>query len=156
MIKLLLIFMLSVLALILVVVSAGFFISSLYLLYLRIFHSGEIAAALCGASLLLLAILLLLGVVLVKSRLSKFKAPKLQQKIQAISENPAEQALEIVKTYPFRSAFTALASGFVLGFCPKLRDHLIDGVSTYIKTGSIADSLKALKTNPDDDEHNPC
>lgn len=135
------------------IVSAGFFISSLYLLFLKIFHSGEIAAALSGVSLLLLAILLLLVAVLVKSSLFKFKTPKVQQTIQAISENPAEQTLEIVKTYPFRSAFAALASGFVLGFCPKVRDHLIDGVATYIKTGSIADSLKALKTTADDQEN---
>lgn len=154
MIKLLLIFMLSVVALVLVVVSAGFFISSLYLIFFRIFHSGEIAAALSGASLLLLALLLLLAVVLIKSSMLKFKTPKLKQKIQSIAENPAEQTLEMVKAYPFRSAFAALASGFIIGFCPKVRDHLIDGVATYIKTGSVADSLKALKTTADDHQEN--
>jgi hypothetical protein len=146
-IKVVLIFILLVVALILVVVSAGFFISSLYLVLHKIFHHGEIAAALCGAALLLLALLLLLAAVCVKSSLLKLKAPKLKEKIQEITNNPAEQGLEIVKAYPYRSVFTALASGFVLGFFPKVRDHLIDGVVTYMKTGSIADSLKSLKSD---------
>jgi hypothetical protein len=154
-IKVILIFILSVLALILVVVSAGFFISSLYLVFHKIFHQGEIAAALSGASMLILALLLLIVIAFIKSSLLKFKAaPKLQQKIENISKNPAEETLNLVKAHPFSSAFTALASGFILGFFPKLRDNLIDGVSTYMKTGSIPDSLKAFKTNPDENEDN--
>lgn len=150
MIKIVLIIILSMVAFILVLVGVGFLISSLYFYFLTIVASKTLAALFCGAAFLLIAILLLLIAVLIKSSLFKFKAPKLQAKLKSITDDPAAEALNIVKEYPFRSAFVAVTSGFVLGLCPKLRDSLIEGVTTYMQTGSVADSLKSMKSKEDD------
>lgn len=146
--KIILMIALSVVALILIIVGVGFFISSLYLYLVTAFHNTTLATFFCGLAIILLAILLLLVVLLIKSSLLKFKAPKFQQvqeKIEEIKGDP----LHLVQQYPFRSAFIAVASGFVVGFCPKLRDSLIDGVSAYLNTGSVAESLKAMKSKED-------
>ena len=142
---------LSVVALILVLAGVGFFISSLYFYLVNAFHNSAIAASFCGLALLLIAILLLLIVVLIKSSLFKFKAPKLRQKLAEIKNDPSAEALNLVKEYPFRSVFVAIGSGFLLGFCPKLRDGLIDGVATYLNTGSLAESLKSMKSKEESD-----
>jgi hypothetical protein len=153
MIKIILIVILSVVAFVLVLVGVGFFISSLYFYLLNAFHNPAIAASFCGLGLLLLAIFLLLIVLLIKSSLFKWKKPaRLKAQFQAVREDPAGETLQLIKKYPFRSVAAAVASGFALGFFPKLRNSLIDGVATYINTGSLADSLKSMKTTEDDEE----
>lgn len=150
--KIIFMILLSVIALILIMVGLGFFISALFLFFVSIVHNSMLAALLCGGAFLVAAILLFLIVILIKSTLFKFKnvsSKKLKEKIEEITEDPADVALHVVKEYPFRSALTALASGFVIGFFPKVRDTLIDGVATYISTGSIPESLKAMKSKED-------
>jgi hypothetical protein len=147
-----LIIILSVIALILIIVGVGFFISSLYLYLAAAFNDSKLATFFCGLALLLIAILLLLIAILIKAKLFKFKAPKVKAKLEAIRDNPGAEALHLVQKYPFRSAFVALGSGFLLGFSPKLRDSLIDGAATYLNTGSLAESLKSMKSGVEDDE----
>ncbi len=145
-----LIILFLVVAFIMVLVGVGFFISTLYLYLLALVHSSILATLFCGAAFFVIAILLLLMAVLIKSQLFKIKAPKLKAKIEAVQEDPAGEALNLVHHYPFRSALVAISSGFLLGFFPKLRDKVIDGVVTYAKTGSIAESLKSLKSDEED------
>ncbi len=147
-----LIIIFSVIALILIVVGMGFFISSLYLYLAVAFNDSRLATVFCGLALLLIAILLLLIVILIKARLFKFRAPKMEAKLEAIRDNPGAEALHLVQKYPFRSAFVALSSGFLLGFSPTLRDTLIEGAATYLNTGSLAETLKSLKSGGKDDE----
>lgn len=143
---------LSVVALILIFVGVGFFISSLYLYLVTAFHNTTMAAFFCGLSILLFAILLLLIAILIKSSLFRFKPPKLPSKMAELSDDPGDVALQVVQQYPFRSALVALASGFIVGYFPRLRDSLIDGVSTYLNTGSIAETLKAFKSEEKDND----
>lgn len=143
--------LLSVIALVLIMVGLGFFISALFLFFVSIVHNSMLAALLCGGSFLVAAILLFLIVIIIKSTLFKFKASKkLKEKVEEIQEDPADAALHVVQEYPFRSALAAVASGFIIGFFPKVRDTLIDGVATYINTGSISDSLKAMKSKEEE------
>jgi len=136
---------LSLIALILIVTGAGFFISSLYLYLAAALQNSAMAAFFSGLAIILLAILLLLIVILIKSSLFKFKTFK-NAKIEIGNNNlSSEEAVNLVKEYPYSSALVALGSGFLLGFCPTLRNSLIDGVSTYMRTGSVADSLKSMK-----------
>jgi hypothetical protein len=145
-----LIIVLSVIALVLILVGVGFFISALYLYLLSVFNDPRIATVLCGIAFLLIAILLLLIAILIKSNLFRFKSAKLEAKVKAIKENPGAEALQLVQKHPFSSAFVALGSGFLLGFFPKLRDSLIDGAATYLNTGSLSESLKSLKSKEDE------
>jgi uncharacterized membrane protein YbhN (UPF0104 family) len=147
-----LIIILSVIALILIVVGVGFFISSLYLYLAVAFNDSRLAAFFCGLALVLVAILLLLIMLLIKSKLFKFRAPKIEARLEAIRDNPGAEALHLVQKYPYRSAFVALGSGFLLGFSSKLRDSLIDGAATYLNTGSLAESLKSMKSGGEDDD----
>jgi hypothetical protein len=150
--KIIFMILLSVIALILIMVGLGFFISALFLFFVSVVHNSMLAALLCGGSFLVAAILLFLIVIIIKSTLFKFKSSKsskklkLKEKVEEIKADPAEAAIHVVQEYPFRSALTALASGFIIGFFPKVRDTLIDGVATYINTGSVADSLKSMKS----------
>lgn len=141
----------TVVALLLILVGVGFFIASMYFYLLTAFHNPALATFFCGLSLLIIAILLLLIVILIKSTLFKFKGPKLtaavQAKVQAIADDPCAEALHVVQEYPFRSSLIAVGAGFLLGFFPQLRNNLIDGVVTYLKTGSVADSLKTMKSD---------
>lgn len=142
------IIILSVIALALILTGIGFFISSLYLYLETLLHNPILAAIASGFAFLIAAVILFIFVMIIQSTLFKFKQPKFA-KIKAIKDNPSE-AIHLVEEHPFASAFVAVASGFVLGFCPKLRDHIIDGVTTYMKTGSIADSLKSMKSDEND------
>ena len=76
----------------------------------------------------------------------------MEAKLEAIRDNPGAEALHLVQKYPFRSAFVALGSGFLLGFSPTLRDTLIDGAATYLNTGSLAETLKSMKSGGEDDD----
>jgi membrane protein implicated in regulation of membrane protease activity len=153
MIKIILIVILSIIALILTLVGTGFFISALYFYFLSLLHTKTLVALCCGGSFLVIAILLLLFAMIIKSTLFKVKIPKkLQQQYQSVKEDPTGEALNLVKHYPFRTLAAALTSGLILGFFPKVRDSLIEGVSTYLKTGSVADSLKSLKSDNTEDQ----
>ncbi|MBS0351823.1 MAG: hypothetical protein JSR33_11700 [Proteobacteria bacterium] len=153
MIKIILIVILSIIALILTLVGTGFFISALYFYFLSLVHSKALATLCCGGAFLIIAILLLLLAMVIKSTLFKVKVPKkLQQKYQDVTTDPAGEALNLVQHYPFRTLAAALTSGLVLGFFPKVRDSLIEGISTYLKTGSVADSLKSLKSDNQEEE----
>lgn len=137
---------LSVIALALILAGLGFFISSLYLYLETVLHNPIFAAIASGLAFLALAILLFLLVLLIKASLFKFHQPKFE-KIKAIKENPGGEALHLIQEHPYGSAFVAVASGFVLGLFPKLRNRLIDGVATYMQTGSVADTLKSMKSD---------
>lgn len=150
-VKIGLIILFSIGAFLLVLISLGFFISTLYLYLLSLVHNSILATILCGAAFLLVAFLFLLLVAIIKSRLFNIKAPKLKSKITAVKSDPAGEALDLVHKHPFGSVLVAVSSGFLLGFFPKLRDKIIDSAATYINTGSIAESLKSLKTDDEDE-----
>ena len=143
---------LTVAALFLVLVGLGFFISALYLYLLTALHNNSaLATFFTGLAMVVIAILLLLFVLLIKSSLfSSFKLPKKPSK-QADSPhtgNPvANNALNLLQKYPLQTALFGLASGFLLGFSPKIRNSLIDGAATFLETKSIAESLKAMKSS---------
>lgn len=136
---------LSAVGLILIGVGVGFVISSLYLYLVTAFHNTTMAAFFCGLTVLLLAILLFLIAILIKTSLFTLKAPKSHSKVVA-NDFSGEGALQLIQEYPFRSTLVALASGFLVGLSPKLRNHLIDGAATYLNTGSVAESLKSMKS----------
>lgn len=142
--------MFTVVAFIMILVGVGFFISTLYLYLFALVHSSILATIYCGAAFFLVAVLLLLIAVFTKARLFKIKTSKLKAKVAAVTDDPAGAALNLVHQYPFRSAMVAISSGFLLGFFPKLRNKILDSAATYVKTGSIAESLKSLKTDEED------
>jgi len=150
MVKIILILILSVLALMLVLTGMGFLISALYLYLVSIFHNNTLGAVFCGLAIVLLAIVLLLIVLLIKSSLFKFKSPKLNANIKALKQDPGAEAMHLMKEYPFQSAMIGLGAGFLVGFFPKLRNTLIDGITTYLNHGSLSDYLKSLKSKQED------
>lgn len=128
-------------AFVFLLVSVGFFIGALYLYLEAHFHDSVLAAFFCGLAILLFAILLLL-IVLVWNRKKKIEP---EHSSDIFSDLPGDVPGWVEK-YPWQSIAVGAAAGFLLAFVPRLRNSLIDCVSTYMNGGSLGDCLKQFKS----------
>lgn len=135
---------LLIIAFVFFLVSVGFFIGALYLYLEAHFHDPGLGAFFCGLSILLLAILLLLIVLVWKNR----KKIGAESSSDVFSDIPGDVP-GLVEKYPWQSIAIGAAAGFLLTFAPRLRNSVIDCVSTYMNGGSLGDCLKQFKSKDD-------